>query len=68
MADKEIQEWQARVLHEKEELDARIFRLDSYLASNKANEIDNLQRDLMQRQLGYMRAYSSTLRDRIEAF
>lgn len=56
---------QERVITEKAELDARIARLEAALEKG-VEEL--LQRDLMNRQLAYMQAYSTTLRHRIEAF
>lgn len=60
-----MEPWQERVVAEKTELDGRITRLRAAL---ETQSLDNLQRDLMNRQLAYMLAYSSTLRDRIESF
>jgi len=60
-----METWQARILVEKHELDERIRRLQEAITYRV--DLENLQRDLMARQLGYMKAYSSTLRDRIAA-
>jgi hypothetical protein len=62
-----MEEWQMRVLFEKSELDARIRRLRAVLDKPEYN-LDLIARDLMSRQLAYMLAYSSTLRERIENF
>ena len=61
-----MEPWQQRVVAEKSELDGRIARLESFLATDDFLALD--QRDLMSRQLGYMKAYSDTLRDRIESW
>lgn len=62
-----MEDWQQRVVDEKAQLDGRIERLEVALANGKA-QIPANQRDLMIGQLGYMRAYSYALRDRIELF
>jgi hypothetical protein len=48
-----MEDWQMRVLMEKSELDDRLKRLQTFLASPKAKDIDPLQRDLMSRQASY---------------
>jgi hypothetical protein len=55
-----------RAIDEKRELDERIARLVVYIDSEEFKDISLLHRDLMNRQLGYMRAYSLTLRERID--
>ena len=62
-----MEPWQERVVAEKRELDARIHRLRAVLDKPEYN-LDLVARDLMSRQLAYMLAYSSTLRERIENF
>jgi len=62
-----MQPWQERVVEEKRDLDARINRLQRVLDKPEYN-LDLIARDLMSRQLAYMLAYSSTLRERIENF
>ncbi len=62
-------DWQQRVLDEKKELDARIGRLEAALDTpNERSAVGLRQFDLMRRQLGYMRAYSLTLAERIGDF
>jgi hypothetical protein len=56
--------WLDRVMREKVELDSKILRLSAALDNP---DIPLPQLDLMKRQLGYMSAYSSTLKERIEA-
>lgn len=63
-----MEPWQERVVSEKSELDARIHRLRAVLSNDSRYPLTHPQRDLMNRQLAYMLAYSSTLRDRIENF
>jgi len=63
-----MEPWQERVVSEKRELDARIHRLRAVLEKPEIYQLELLQMDLMLRQLGYMRAYSSCLRDRIESW
>jgi hypothetical protein len=62
-----MEPWQERVISEKRELDAKIARLRAVLDKPEYN-LDLIARDLMSRQLAYMLAYSSTLRERIENF
>lgn len=61
-----MEPWQTRVIAEKVELDDRINRLRRVLSKPEDYPLDLVSRDLMSRQLGYMEAYSSCLRDRIE--
>lgn len=61
-----MEPWQERVIAEKVELDDRLERLHHALRFR--TDLDPAQRDLMFRQACYMEAYSSTLRERIEAF
>ncbi len=63
-----MQPWQSRVIDEKSELDGRISRLRDYLEGEMFRSLDPLDQDLMRRQLGYMEAYSLTLRQRIKNF
>jgi hypothetical protein len=63
-----MEPWQERVVTEKSELDARINRLRAVLNNDTRYPLTHPQRDLMNRQLAYMLAYSSTPRDRIELF
>jgi hypothetical protein len=63
-----MEPWQERVVTEKSELDARIYRLRAVLEKPDTYPLDLIARDLMSRQLAYMLAYSSTLRERIENF
>lgn len=62
-------DWQTRVISEKRELDARIGRLEAALDGPQSRDAVSLRQfDLMRRQLGYMRAYSLTLAERISEF
>lgn len=62
-------DWRLRVMEEKRELDERIGRLEASLDGPKARDAVSLRQfDLMRRQLGYMRAYSLTLAERIAEF
>lgn len=58
-------EWLQRVINEKAELDDRLVRLGVALLTRR--DLDPVQRDLMDRQRAHMKAYSLTLRDRIDA-
>jgi len=62
-----IAPYQARVIDEKSELDARILRLKGFIDHNAAfPRLQPLQQDLMKRQLWVMTAYSTCLRERID--
>lgn len=59
---------QERVLAEKKELDTKIEGLTNFLAPEGTVEIDDQERDRMQRQLDCMIAYSRILQERIDAW
>lgn len=64
-----MQDWQQRVIDEKRDLDARIGRLEAMLDAPFARtEVGLRQFDMMRRQLGYMKAYSLTLAERVADF
>lgn len=63
-----MEDYQLRVIEEKRELDERLARLDAFFEQPGFFSLGRLEQDRMKRQAGYMRAYSSTLRDRIADF
>lgn len=65
--EKQIPEYQSRVINEKSELDDKIEKLHSFL-SRENLEIQKVQLDLLIKQLDTMRMYSVILSDRISLF
>lgn len=61
-------DYQQRVLDEKVELDLKLERLETFLKGEKFKTLDGAEKDRMQRQAAIMRAYSSLLKERIDAF
>ena len=57
-----------KVTKEKRDLDELIARLEDHIDSEEFQKYDLLERDLMNRQAGFMRAYSLTLGQRIEDY
>jgi len=60
--------FQARVLEEKQELDGRLARLDAFLRSPNAAQLEQAEAARMDRQAEIMRQYSAVLSERIAAF
>ena len=64
-----MEDYQKRVLKEKEDLDERITSLRSFLNSDKCPKTCGQQQFILMRiQLSAMNEYSDVLRQRIEAF
>ena len=63
-----MESYQERVIEEKQELDDRIDKLESFLLSGRAGAVveDEIQR--MNRQCAAMKEYSDVLGERIDAF
>ena len=60
------QAYKQRIKDEKRELDARLVRLNEYIAKPEFTKVDLLEQDMMKRQRGYMEAYSHMLQERID--
>lgn len=60
-----MENYQKRVITEKEELDKKIERLREFYFSPRFNEIPPMQQTLLKAQLGTMVAYSEVLGARI---
>lgn len=54
-----------RLVLEKEELDEKIGKLNSFVNSVKFHEADDIQQSLLQIQLHAMRCYGQTLGERL---
>nr|WP_300312793.1 hypothetical protein [Halomonas sp.] len=63
-----MQPHQERVVTEKEELDAKISALDSFLGGQVFASLDVGEQDRLVRQHKYMTQYSSVLSERISNF
>lgn len=61
-------EWQSRVIEERNELDVKIQRLKSFLASKLASELNEEEERWLMIQLKIMEAYSLVLDKRISFF
>ncbi len=64
-----MEEYQERVLKEKEDLDGKIDRLTSFIhSSNTFRDVGLQEQRLLRKQLRIMEFYSEVLADRISAF
>lgn len=55
-----------KLVKEKESLERKLDKLDAFLSSDKANEIDNAQKGLLHVQAAAMNTYLQCLKERIE--
>lgn len=60
-------QWQQEVLADKKELDAKIEKLERFMAE-KYEDTHRYERNRLDRQLDAMKEYSDALRDRIKHF
>jgi len=63
-----MEDFQQRVVDEKEELDGKIERLDAFANGDVFGTLPAEEQERMSRQLQIMRDYSSVLDERIAAF
>ena len=63
-----MQPYQQRVVDEKDELDEKLYALESFIDSPKFLELDRGERQRLARQAVLMTQYSDVLGERIEAF
>lgn len=63
-----MQDYQKRVIEEKQELDARLDKLNHFVQSKHFLTIPEDEQERLQRQQGFMIDYSKVLGERIEAF
>lgn len=65
-----MQPHQQRVVDELTELQDKLTKLDNFISSDKFEEIvtDKTERHRLIAQFGYMRAYASVLKERIDNF
>ena len=60
--------YQARVMAEKEDLDAKIDRLQAFIETPKFKDLSTAEQRRMRRQIAIMGLYSDVLDERILAF
>jgi hypothetical protein len=63
-----MQDWQQRVIGEKDQLDDRIEKLESFLSSTQVDNVEENALELLQRQLTVMQEYSAILGERIDSW
>jgi hypothetical protein len=63
-----LKDWQMRVIEEKNQLDAKIDKLQMFLKYAALDKCDDKETDALNRQLNAMRQYSMTLGERIMRF
>lgn len=63
-----MEAYQQRVVDEKSELDTKITALETFIESDKFEDIDGDEQDRLIEQLDLMQQYSTILADRIENF
>ncbi len=61
------QSWRQRMLEEKEQLDARIRKLDAFFKGSEFRELPSLQQNLLTQQFLAMQQYAAILTLRIES-
>jgi hypothetical protein len=62
----ELPEWKARVFEEREAIEYKIGRLESFLDSSNSESLDKKQLQLLRTQLEIMKDYSEILTIRME--
>jgi hypothetical protein len=63
-----MEDYQQRVIKEKEELDEKLEKLHKFIMSDIFNKIQTEQKGLLIRQRRVMDEYSAILKERIELF
>jgi hypothetical protein len=63
-----MEEYQQRVVKEKDELDAKIKALQAFTCAAAFSDLDEIDQKLLLRQSGLMQLYSSVLAQRIARF
>jgi uncharacterized protein YdcH (DUF465 family) len=61
-----MEAWKARVFEEKEQLDHKRYKLESYLESSVSDQLEAYAKHLLRRQLQVMEEYSQILTERLE--
>ena len=60
------QNFKSRLVTEKEELEEKLLKLNNFNQSEKANEIDPIQKSLLIVQAGAMYTYLECLKERLD--
>lgn len=63
-----MEQYQLRVIEEKEELDIKIKGLQNFIESDKFDNLPNPEKRDMEKQLTHMRVYTNVLQSRINRF
>jgi len=63
-----MEDYQIRVIKERDELKEKIEKLDIFYRSNKFDSLDDINQNHLIRQLEYMQGYLEILSERIELF
>lgn len=63
-----MEDWQARVVREKKELDEKIERLSIFLGTREFQALNSVDRALLESQLRFMTEYTNILGHRISRF
>lgn len=61
-----MDDFKTRLIDEQFQLADKLFKLDSFLVSDKFNTIDDTQKALLKIQSAAMRTYNQCLQERIE--
>ena len=61
-----MNDFKTRLIDEKNQLEEKLNKLDSFLVSEKVNSVDDVQKALLQVQATAMNTYLQCLKERIE--
>lgn len=61
-----MDDFKTRLIEEQEQLEEKLNKLNAFLESEKANEIDLIQKDLLRIQAGAMYTYNEVLIARLD--
>jgi len=61
-----MENFKTRLIDEQKQLEEKLDKLDAFLISEKINEIDDIQKALLQVQAVAMNTYNQCLKERIE--
>jgi len=64
----QLEDWQKRVVLEKNKLDKKIVALAKFKEADKFTNLQPEDRENLSDQLGYMKRYAATLNKRMEKF
>jgi len=61
-----MEDWKAQVFEEKEHLDHKIYKLESYLENSVSDQLNKYAKYLLRLQLQVMEQYSQILAERLK--